>query len=160
MGQGCKCLTIGRVSSSSCSRVSFWYMDYRFCYWPSLIQWPQWTHGVYWEAYQAYSFNPLFYGKRGLDGALSSRAVLCSYSRIFLVNCTSLSMIGTLALCPLSRSCCVLLWAPDCNSVVHSIHSLMERLSARTEPLNSCFNQWRLIRIASGFPVCHLWSLL
>ena len=69
-------------------------------------------------------------------------------------------MINNLALCILSGSSCLPLWAPDCNSVACSIHSPMDKPSARIEPLNSCSNKWQLIRIANGFPMCHLWSLL
>ena len=50
-------------------------------------------------------------------------------------------MIETLTLYPLSGSHCLPLWAPDCNSVARSIHSLMDKLSIKIEPLYSCFSQ-------------------
>ena len=105
-------------------------------------------------------FDPLFCGGRGLNGALSCQSCFLLMLCNFLVYHARLSMIGTLALHLLSGSCYLPLWAPDCNLVVHSIHSPMDKLSTRTEPLNNCFDQWQLIRIASGFLVCHLWSLL
>ena len=44
-------------------------------------------------------------------------------------------MIGTLALHLLSRSRYLPLWAPDYDLVACFIHSPMDKLSTRTEPL-------------------------
>ena len=87
-----------------------------------------------------------FVGGRDLNSTLSCGAVFCSCCVFFWYTAGYCPWSGpSLYICFLEVIFCHC-GHHDCNLVARSIYSLMDKLSARTEPLNNCFNQWQLIK--------------